>query len=140
MNTKHTPPRSFPLHENKDFLSESEWVIFKLLCRSVDTFATSEAAELSTVTGSQVTPERCDELIRTVRISKMPGLGTWIARLFAQAGLSERDVLKLPSASIAERVNDKLGYPLCNAATTEAIAQLQTQWVETNTLHLNESV
>jgi len=126
-------PGVFPLHEDKDFLAESEWVIFKLLCRPVISFADSDAAELSAATGNQVSPERCDELIRIVRIHQMEGLGSWIARILAQAGLSERDMLALPADTITERVNNRLGYRLCNDATTRAIATLQPQWHKART-------
>ncbi|TLS76202.1 hypothetical protein FE236_07390 [Mariprofundus erugo] len=125
MNNKQK--RAFPLQEEKDFLSESEWVIFKLLCKPVDSFIDSDADELSKATGGQVSPERCDELIRIVRIRHHAGVGSWIARIFAQAGLSHMDILQRPATEIAAIVNDKLGYPLCNEATCDALAQLQQQ-------------
>ncbi len=121
-------PGAFPLHEDRDFLSESEWVIFKLLCRPVDSLAEAEPEELSAATGGQVSPARCDELIRIVRIKALPGLGSWIARLMAEAGLSEEDVRALPAEEITERINRKAGYPICNAATARALAALQLQW------------
>ncbi len=121
-------PGAFPLHEDREFLSESEWVIFKLLCRPVDSLAGAEPAELSAATGGQVSPARCDELIRIVRIKALPGLGSWIARLMAEAGLSDHDVRTLPAERIAERINRKAGYPICNEATTRALAALQLQW------------
>jgi len=121
-------PGAFPLHEDRDFLSESEWVIFKLLCRPVDTLAAAEADELSAATGGQVSPARCDELIRIVRIKSLPGLGSWIARLMAEAGLSDADVRELPADEITARINRKAGYPICNDATTRALAALQLQW------------
>jgi len=121
-------PGAFPLHENRDFVTESEWVIFKLLCRPLNTFADDNAETLSETTGGQVTPERCDELIRTVRIHRLPGLGSWISRLLAQAGLSDTDLRTLPAGEITAAVNAKAGYAICNEATTRAIDALQLQW------------
>lgn len=121
-------PGVFPLHENKDFLRESEWVIFKLLCRSLDSLAEDDAESLSAATGGQVSVARCDELIRTIRISQLQGLGSWIARLLAESGLDLNDVRHLPSKEIIQRVNTKLGYPLCNEATVRALADLQLRW------------
>ncbi|MDX8406973.1 MAG: hypothetical protein R8L58_01160 [Mariprofundaceae bacterium] len=121
-------PGAFPLHEDRDFISESEWVIFKLLCRPIDSFAKANAEELSQATGGQVSVERCDELIRIVRIKALPELGSWIARLFAEAGMSDTDIRELPAAEITARINTKSGYPLCNEATTRALAALQLKW------------
>jgi len=121
-------PGAFPLHEDRNFLSESEWVIFKLLCKPVDAMATEHAAALSAATGNQVSVARCDELIRIVRISQLPGLGSWIARLFAAAGFSDNDLRNRDAADITERVNAKAGYHICNDATTRALRTLQLQW------------
>jgi len=128
MSTIKILPVCFPLHENRDFLAESEWVIFKLLCRPVASFAETDAETLSADTGGQVSKERCDELIRIVHINALDGLGSWIARLLAQAGLSRIDMLNLTADEITDRVNTKLGYKLCNQATAEALAELQAQW------------
>jgi len=128
MSNIQSLPGAFPLHENRDFISESEWVIFKLLCRPIDSFTNAEAEELSAATGGQVSIERCDELIRIVRIKSLPGLGSWIARLLGEAGLNENDIRHLPATEITERINHKSGYPLCNEATTRALAALQLQW------------
>ncbi len=121
-------PGAFPLHEDRDFISESEWVIFKLLCRPIDSFADVDAEELSQATGGQVSVERCDELIRIVRIKALPELGSWIARLFAEAGMNDTDIRELPASDITGRINTKSGYPLCNDATTRALAALQLKW------------
>jgi len=121
-------PGAFPLHEDRDFISESEWVIFKLLCRPIDSFADVDAEELSQATGGQVSVERCDELIRIVRIKALPELGSWIARLFAEAGMNDTDIRELPASEITGRINTKSGYPLCNDATTRALAALQLKW------------
>ena len=121
-------PGTFPLHEDHNFLTESEWVIFKLLCRPVESFAEDDPEELSVATGNQVTPTRCDELIRIVRIQQLSGIGSWISRIFAEAGLNDSDIRELPAEEITTRVNDKAGYNICNEATTRALAQLQLQW------------
>ncbi|MDQ6960847.1 MAG: hypothetical protein Q9M27_07405 [Mariprofundaceae bacterium] len=121
-------PGTFPLHENRDFLRESEWIILKLLCRPVDSLATADADELSGASGAQLSPERCRQLINMVRISNLPGLGTWIARLMSEAELDVEAVLTLPSDDIVRRVNTHTGYPICNQATMHAITDLQSQW------------
>lgn len=128
MNNIQTLPGVFPLHEDRDFISESEWVIFKLLCRPIDSIADDNAEALSSATGHQVTTKRCDELIRIIRIHALSGLGSWIARLFAEAGLSADDVRLLPAEKITGQVNKKAGYTLCNEATTRALTALQLQW------------
>jgi len=128
LNKVQALPGAFPLHENRNFLSESEWVIFKLLCRPVESFAEANAEELSATTAYQVKPERCEELIRIVRIHQLPILGSWISRLFAEAGFCDSEIRDLPASQITKRVNDKLGYTLCNDATTRALAALQLQW------------
>jgi len=121
-------PGAFPLHEDRNFLSESEWVIFKLLCKPVDSMAEENAESLSVATGNQVSVARCDELIRTVRISQLYGLGSWISRLFAEAGLSDTDVRNKDASEITGSVNTKAGYNICNDATTRALHALQLQW------------
>ena len=121
-------PGTFPVQENRAFLSESEWVILKLLCRTVDSLAGADAKELSAASGGQLSLSRCRELINIVRISRMPGLGTWIARLLSEAGLSEVDVRTLAAGDIVDRVNTQAGYPICNRATMHAIAALQEEW------------
>jgi len=128
MSTVQALPGAFPLHENKDFISESEWVIFKLLCRSMDSWPDNTPDELSHITGRQVSPERCDMLIRTVEISHLSGLGTWIARLLAATGLNADDVRHGDASEIMHAVNDKAGYPICNEATIHGLSNLQRQW------------
>jgi hypothetical protein len=132
MNNVQALPGVFPLHEDRNYLSESEWVIFKLLCRPVDSFAQAMPEELSVATGNQVSVKRCDELIRLVRIHQLPGLGSWIARLLAEAGFSEADVMESSATAIIETLNAKIGYPLCNAATIRALHALQMQWKGAN--------
>lgn len=128
MSNVQALPGSFPLHEDRDFLRESEWVILKLLCRPLDSLVEAQPELLSEATGGQIPVERCDELIRTVRISQLPGLGSWIARIFAENGFDDQDVRNKPAESITEQVNARAGYPLCNDATTRALAALQLQW------------
>jgi len=121
-------PGTFPLHENKPFTSESEWVILKLLCRSLDSLAEADADELVHASGNQFSVERCRELIAIVRISRLPGLGSWMARLIVEAELSEQDTLHLPAEELCERINAHMGYTICNAATSRALAGLQAGW------------
>jgi len=121
-------PGTFPLHEDKPFTSESEWMILKLLCRSLDSLADADADELAHATGGQFSVERCRELIAIVRISQLQGLGSWMARLIVEAGLSEQDALNLPAEELSERINTHMGYTICNTATSRALANLQTRW------------
>jgi len=121
-------PGTFPLHEDKPFLNESEWVILKLLCRPLDSLAEADADELAQASGGQFTTERCRELISIVHISRLPGLGSWMARLIVEAGLSEQDVLNLHADELGERINAHMGYAICNAATNRALAGLQSEW------------
>ena len=128
MNNVQALPGAFPLHADKDFITESEWVILKLLCRPVMDLDGTDAEELSKASGSQIKVERADELIRIVRISKLPGLGTWIARLMGEVDLDAEQVKTLAAEEIMKRVNTRMGYPLCNDATVRALADLQLQW------------
>ena len=128
MNKVQALPGAFPLHEDRDFLSESEWVIFKLLCKPVDSIAEEKPESLSEATGNQVTVARCDTLIRLVRISQLQGLGSWIARLMAEAGFSETDLRNKAASEITAGINTRAGYPICNDATTRALQALQLQW------------
>lgn len=128
MGEVKTLPGAFPLHQEREFLSESEWVILKLLCRPLDSLAEADAAELSQASGGQLSQPRCDELIRIVRIAALPGLGSWIARLMAGAGLDEQTVRTLAAEEIMQRINDHAGYPLCNRATVHALQELQADW------------
>ncbi len=121
-------PGVFPLHEDRNYISESEWVIFKLLCKPVDSFSNEKAEALSIATGNQVTVARCDELIRTVRIAQLDGLGSWISRLFAEAGFNDTDVRNRDADEIIDGVNRKVRYPICNEATARALHKLQLEW------------
>ncbi len=123
-------PGTFPLHEDKPFLSESEWVILKLLCQPLEGLAKAKADELSQASGGQIPEERCRELIAIARISNLPGLGSWMARLLVESGSSEQDVLHLPAGELIERINTHMGYTICNHATSRAIAELQESWRE----------
>jgi len=128
MNNVKALPGAFPLHEDKEFITESEWVILKLLCRPLKEIGNTDAEELSTASGGQIKVARADELIRIVRIAALPGLGSWIARLMAEVGLDETQVKSLPAEEIMARINEKAGYPICNEATVRALADLQLQW------------
>lgn len=121
-------PGAFPLHEDKDFITESEWVILKLLCRPLKDIGDTDAEELSAASGGQIKVERADELIRIVRIAALPGLGSWIARLMAEVGLDEAQVRSLPAEEIMSLINERAGYPICNDATMRALAEMQLQW------------
>jgi hypothetical protein len=128
VNNVQALPGAFPLHADKDFITESEWVILKLLCRPVMEIDNTDAEELCKASGGQITEKRADELIHIVRISKLPGLGTWIARLMGEAGLDEQQVKTDAPEEIMHRINERMGYPLCNDATVRALADLQLQW------------
>ncbi len=132
MNNVQALPGTFPLHEDKNFITESEWVILKLLCRPVDALGETDAKEVSHASGGQIKVERAEELIRIVQIKSLPGLGSWIARLMAEAGLNIGQVKTLPADEIMNLINECSGYPLCNDATVRALSDLQLQWKGSN--------
>ncbi len=127
-NNIHTLPGAFPLHKDKDYITESEWVIWKLLCRPLESLPQSTPEELSQATGGQINEARCDELIRIANIATLSGLGTWIARLLAETGYDVNDVCDKPAAVLLGGINKRLGYDLCNEATVRAFEKLQLQW------------
>jgi len=124
----HALPGAFPLHLDKNYITESEWVIWKLLCRPLSSLPESTPKELSAFTGEQISVERCDELIRIANISTLTGIGTWIARLLAQTDFNVNDVCDKPASVLLEALNRRMGYPLCNQATIRAFEVLQLQW------------
>lgn len=128
MGSVQALPGAFPLHADKDFITESEWVILKLLCRPVMDLDNTDAEEVCKASGGQIKVERADELIRIVQISKLPGLGTWIARLMGEVDLDAEQVKTLAPEEVMNRVNARMGYSLCNDATVRALADLQLQW------------
>ncbi len=121
-------PGAFPLHQDKDYISESEWVIWKLLCRPLSSLPESTAEELSVSTGGQISVNRCDELIRIANIATLSGLGTWISRLLAETGFDVNDICDKPASILLGSINNRLGYQLCNDATVRAFENLQLQW------------
>jgi len=128
MSNVQALPGAFPLHENREFLSEREWVCLQLICHSRKTLADADAAALSESTAGQISVERARDIIETARIARLDGLGTWIARLMAQAGLTLEDVQQLPAEEMVNRVNAHAGYALCNDATVHALKGLQAVW------------
>ncbi len=127
-NNVHSLPGAFPLHQDKDYISESEWVIWKLLCRPLASLPESSPEELSASTGGQISKDRCDELIRIANIATLSGLGTWIARLLAETGYDVNEVCDKPASILLDTINKRLGYKLCNEATIRAFENLQIQW------------
>lgn len=123
-----TRPTAFPLHEKQHYITEREWVIWKLLCRPLSTLPENTPEELSIATGGQISVERCDELIRITNINNLSGIGTWISRLLAQSGFDVNDVCDKPAEELLGKINSRLGYELCNAATIQSFAALQQQW------------
>jgi hypothetical protein len=132
MNNIQALPGAFPLHKDKEFITESEWVILKLLCRPLKDLGETDAEELSQASGGQITVERADELIRIVQIAELPGIGSWIARLMAEVGLDVEQVKTRPADEMMTLINERSGYPLCNDATVRALADLQLQWKGSN--------
>ncbi len=128
MGAVQSLPGVFPLHEDRSIFSEREAVIFQLLCRPLDSLAGENPEALSQATGGQVTPERCAQLIRAVEIAQLPGLGRWIARLMAEAGLTAEAVRNLDAGAVMSAVNGHVGYRICNGATARALARLQDAW------------
>jgi len=127
-NNVQAIPGAFPLHQDKDYISESEWVIWKLLCRPLTSLPENTPEELYNASGGQISVARCDELIRIANIASLTGLGTWIARLLAETDFNANDVCDKPASVLLESINKRLGYPLCNEATIRALDNLQLQW------------
>lgn len=128
MHHVQTLPGVFPLHEDRSYISESEWVIFKLLCKPLESLAVEDPQALSEATGGQVTVARCELLIRTTQIAQLPGLGSWISRLLAEAGFDKEAVCHQDAAELIAVINRKMGYRICNDATARALNALQLQW------------
>ncbi len=127
-NNIRSLPGAFPLHQDKTYISESEWVIWKLLCRPIENLPQNTPQELCEATGGQISEARCDELIRIANIATLTGIGTWIARLLAETGYDVNDVCDKPANVLLDGVNKRLGYNLCNDATIRAFEKLQLQW------------
>jgi len=127
-NNVQAMPGAFPLHQDKNYISESEWVIWKLLCRPLASLPENTPAELSASTGGQISEHRCDELIRIANIATLTGIGTWIARLLAESDFSVNQVCDKPADVLLESINKRLGYALCNEASIRAFEALQLQW------------
>ena len=127
-------PGIFPLAENRDFLSEREWTCLRLICHDRKTIADAKPEQLSRATAGQISAKRADVLIQTARIARLPGLGSWIARLMAEAGWREEDVRHRPAGEIMAAVNRQVGYPICNPATEHALTALQTSWPATDAM------
>lgn len=125
-------PGAFPLHEDKDFITESEWVILKLLCRPLNKIGETTAEELSEASGGQIKVERANQLIQIAQIAELPGIGSWIARLMVEAGLDQKKIKTASADEIMNLINEHSGYPLCNDATVRALADLQLQWKGSN--------
>lgn len=125
-------PGAFPLHEDKNFITESEWVILKLLCRPLDKIGETNAEELSEASGGQIKIERANQLIHIVQIAELPGIGSWIARLMVEAGLDLEQIKTASADEIMNLINEHSGYPLCNDATVRALSDLQLQWKGSN--------
>ncbi len=127
-NNVQAMPGAFPLHLDKDYVSESEWVIWKLLCRPLSSLPENTPEELYHATGGQISVKRCDELVRIVNIATLTGLGTWISRLLAESAYDVSEVCDKPAAVLLGSINKRLGYPLCNEASIRAFEALQMQW------------
>ncbi len=132
MNNVQALPGSFPLHADKEFITESEWVILKLLCRPLNGLSETDAEELSQASGGQIKVERAATLIRIVQIAALPGIGSWVARLMAEINLDVEQVKTLSAEAIMNQINERAGYPICNDATVRALADLQLQWKGSN--------
>jgi len=121
-------PGIFPLAENRDFLSEREWTCLRLVCYDQKTIADAAPEELSRATAGQIDITRASVLIQAARIAKLPGLGSWIARLMAESGWSEEDVRSRSATDIMAAINQHVGYAICNRATEHALSDLQARW------------
>ena len=124
------PWRTFPFGENQRFLRADEEVILRLLCISEQDLADMDPAHLHAASGGRIACARADEIVRTARLARLPGLGSWAARLLAEAGLDEADVRRLPAAEIAARVHARYGYRIWNEKAVAQLTALQVRWRE----------
>ncbi len=124
-------PEAFPLHENRPFLSEREWTCLRLICHTEDSIADCDPGELAEATANQIDAHRAGQLVAIARMSRLPGLGSWMARLLAEAGVHENELTEQSADTLLARVNTQAGYPICNAATVAALALLQASWRQT---------
>jgi len=128
MNNVQTLPGVFPLHEDREYLSEREWVCLQLTCHSRKSLVDVSPENLSRATAGQISVARANEIIHTAQIARLDGLGSWIARLMVQAGLNADSVRSLPAAEVMGLVNKNAGYKLCNAASIRGLTGLQQVW------------
>jgi len=121
-------PDVFPLHEDKDFLTGREWVCLRLLCLNMKNLADILPEALSKSTNQQIELSRAQQIVNTAKIARLQGLGTWFSRLVVDAGFEYDDMIKQPAQAITSRINQHLGYPICNAKTAQSLQTLQQQW------------
>jgi Domain of unknown function (DUF4332) len=130
-------PGSFPLDEDRPFLSEREWTCLRLICHSEASIADSDPHQLAEATAHQIDPERAARLVEIARMARLPGLGTWMARLLVEAGVSINELTEKSADALLARVNTEVGYPICNAATIAAFSLLQAAWRNTSTARMH---
>jgi hypothetical protein len=121
-------PEAFPLDEDRPFLSEREWTCLRLICHSEASIADSDAQTLAEATAHQIDVRRAGQMVEIARMARLPGLGTWMARLLVEAGISMHDLTASSADDLLARVNAQTGYPICNAATIAAFSLLQAAW------------
>ncbi len=107
-----------------------EEVLLRLLCIGEEELAKIAPEELARRAGGQISQARADEIVRTARLARLPGLGSWAARLLAEAGLDEADVRRLDAEELAARVNARFGYPIWNDEAVARLRALQAHWRE----------
>ena len=125
-------PAAFPLDEDRPFLSEREWTCLRLICHTEASIADSDPQALAEATANQIDPARAAQLVEIARMARLPGLGTWMARLLVEADVSLDDLTGKSADELLARVNAQAGYPICNAATIAAFALLQAGWRNTS--------
>jgi hypothetical protein len=121
-------PGAFPLAENRPFLSEREWTCLRLICHTEDSIADSDPQALAEATANQIEPARAMQLVEIARMARLPGLGTWMARLLVEAGVTVPDLTEKSADELLAQVNAQVGYPVCDATTIAAFALLQAAW------------
>jgi len=121
-------PTIFPLHEDKDFLTGREWVCLRLLCLNMSSLADMKPEKLCESTNQQIELIRAQQIVDIAKTARLQGLGTWFSRLAIDAGISYQEIIQIPAYTTAERINQHLGYPICNKKTIQALQQLQQQW------------
>lgn len=120
--------KRLPLDEDRPFLSEKEEICLRLLLIDQASLADMPAEKLVELTAGQIGPERAQTVCTIAKMARLPGIGTWFARLAVEAGLDIQAIRTLPAEEIVAIINAHMGYPVCDAHTANKLKKLRDQW------------